>query len=942
MLIITARTCALSEVEDNQVGVWKKLPLPGQEKGSGRNRYIQNLGVDKDGIPWVIIDQLLYYWDGNTFIKVAGFDARNNNGVYYIIGGNDRDLYLLQPGKDKLHYDAYLLENNKMLFVRDCYMNGNGSDFCPVYVSKAGKLCNWGSRFLAVYSGGVWKKIETSLNADNASIFDFGDKVYFYFNGNLCTIDSSNNITSKDIAIPPNTSNGESAALWGKDTVIVTNRAGTVAAFSLQTGELVTLPQSITDLFVKTNNCGFRSLANGEVLFYHSANQMPSTLKIINTDGQVKSIENLAAQGLSVFQNEMTPLLNAPDGSFWLKSSIGGVIQVMGGSAIVYDWHTAAPMSRIRKMCLGRKNTIYVQSEDGIYVYDPTGNNKQNEQVATHWQDYSISRVSIQDSLGRIWCFLKDHSKEISCWDGNKWTHIPFSDEKLYPEPTMIDDRGHIILSNPRFDTECYVVSLESIKKYNSVEDALVALVAEGSKWFETQGYTGCVVDQSNHILLSGNGFHGVEMWDGKRWTTFSEIPSQPMVLESKKYGFLVYSRDSDNRYYNCTNGQLAPIDFGQSEAGKMLLGPQGIQPFDEELLKQRPYAYIQIDIGSQGNPIIKDPGSNVSYTISNHNYESRGILGKTRSGGFWLAESQSNRVLYTADGEVFPCDFSNLPLSDIKHSNLRFYEDPGNNLWVDAGYYAGKNHLFMYSRPSAQIGFENPPKTAARSVVMKITTDNVPANTKLFWRIDDAPWKLTEDDSLKLDFLKNGRHSVQIKAIDGIGGEIAISKPVQIESMAGFPKTVLVGKGPFSTDDYNWLLPVSGIPSYKGAQMGFTYKIDTGEWMTATDRGEAILGRLSKGAHTISVAAVEDGLFTDPNPVSFEFTYSPNIERIADKLILLLSSQDPGVREKATRELKSAGPEVVLEIRKQLKAVREILNNSWMLDQAMNEMVNR
>ncbi len=180
-------------------GRWEELPLPAAE-----DPQLHEMAMEPGGTIWIMANGGLYYWDGSAFVPPVSGQLASGQTPTGLYGGPDRVLYATQKN-DKYHWGKlYRLSDGEARYVTDYYYEM--TDGRPgLYVSKTGKLYNWGNRFLAVYSDGEWQRIEAKLNSRYTLVFDTGQTVHFYYNEKLYSADGDDNLAEHDLAVPVRT-----------------------------------------------------------------------------------------------------------------------------------------------------------------------------------------------------------------------------------------------------------------------------------------------------------------------------------------------------------------------------------------------------------------------------------------------------------------------------------------------------------------------------------------------------------------------------------------------------------------------------------------------------------------------------------------------------------------------------------------------------------------
>ena len=941
--LLAASVCLCAPDQAKPSGSWKKLPLPALAN-SNNQAPVRAISTDRKGNLWAIIDDGLYLWNGSEFVKNVDIKAKSNERSAALIGGGDRDLYVAQITYDAKKATLWKLSDGSATQVTE-YPVDNANDIVPVYVSKSGKLYNWASKYLAVYDNNQWKRIETNLHFYKTLVFETDDTVYFFYNGTLCSADDKNSLTSRDVTVPLQESTNYErfqSAVWGKERALISSVSGTGAVMlDLKTGEVIPPPESLAKTLAGLKGTSIGSMGKGSVLIsgWTGAPQRPA-LYVVDANGAVNEIDagayatdiNAAMKNLYMAQSEI-------DGSYWLGLS-SGILQIRKGEMVLHDWHNGMPFVNISTLKKGPGDIVYSRSLTNIYAYSPTA----SSDVYDEWSEYtSDSSMLARDSEGRVWIFLSEQPGKISCWDDGKWTHYDFPGGRGSISYAITDDCGHTLIEANQDKARGYDVSPDGIKSFESIEDALLAAVARGAKSFDAPGdRQGCILTDDGRIVFSRHLPEELKIWDGKRWGQVKTPQYANALLKSSKYGFLVRSGFQELSFSRYDKGLLEPVDFNKLTASQFVIGAQGVQPYDEELLKSNPNDYFTGEPKGTDRITVRLPGGQLSErpVLSDFNYYFS-LGGKGYHGGLWSSNANMGKRLFLLGDSVIECSFENTPLENSANMSVRLFDDRQGNLWAGAGYYLQKYHVFMRKNKQRRLKISSPPQNAVYTAELKLSRDStLPRKSQLFWNVDDGQWSHTSPDAIKISFPSKGEHKVKLIAVDSMGCAIAVSPAVTIMAEGDSPTTKLAGKGPFTVTNRIWKLPVTGSSSFKKAKIGYRYRIDSRDWLMANASDEAIFNNLKPGYHKIEAAAMDNGAYADPNPVSFDITYAPDWEETARRILTMFGSPDQNIKNQALAELKELGPGVIPELRRQLDLMKNSALNIYKVEDLLNQTV--
>jgi hypothetical protein len=942
LCLLAVSICSFASAAQEATGYWNKLPLPTVEDKQQTN--IEYAAVEKGGTVWICIRNIVYYWNGTKFVQPSTDQKENSGRVIGFVGGYDRVLYAVVVNSEKMKARLLKLSDGSAKYSLECYADQNYSAI-QVYVSRSGKLYNWGGKFLAVYTSGAWNRIEINLSTNKTLIFETDGNVYFYYSGTLCSADKNDKLTSKDIIVPfvkKTDFEQISGSILGADSaIIVSQNEKGIHAFKLSTGEKVTLTDAIYSKLANMMFSNIFPLNDGSVVLSDGVYaSLTKNLYVIKPDGTLTEIDvTKTAPDLPTAMRNQKNILSSKDDSIWIGMNIGGIAQVKNGEVILHNWKNGAPQDGVYALMSASDGSLYARTGNNLFKYDPDSKTPRSDE----WTEYSaIDERYFRDFSGNMWMMLVDHPMEISRWDGHKWDRflLPMNAQQI--SYIIYDNRGHLLFVPETPERPCCDLFGSTKTEYATVEDALIAAVADGAKNFGTTLKNGVCVAKDNRIIFRNGNRNEVKIWDGKHWGMLPLSQWETVVMDTTKSLFLTRDSNSDNSFLRYDRGQLVDIEPAEKESPIMLLGINGMQPYEEELLRSKPNQYIR----------VRKAPDNVIWTQKQRNWSKRpvdrnmipirnGIIPLTEGiwGGLWLGSRSGGPPVFCMSGEVIGCDLAGTPVENLQSGYLKFYDDYQGNLFIDAGFYRGYRHIFMRKNPQYQLVFVTPQKRAGNTVQLKMAPNSlVPWGAKIFWKVDNGEWNLAAKDRIEVRFSSSGKHGVNVIAIDPTGCAVCAATPLTITSEIGYPKTKMAGQGPFVIDQPQWKLPVTGAASAEGGSVEFVYRINGGDWDKATESGDANISGIKPGLHKMEISALEGDL-VDPNPVILEFTYKPDLEQIARRIIALLSEQGVQSRAEAVAEIKAASPEILPILRKQIDSIRTQANSLFIIENIISQM---
>ena len=907
---------------DELVGHWEEIPL------FPSSRVITpNIGIDPSGTLWVLFAR---YWDGEKLVELNDLRAIPGNYVYGHHGGADRKLYASRSNKHNNNNQLYELNNGQALYVTDFY-HDESYDYPALYVSKSGLLFNWGTRFLAVYVQKQWKQIEAYLHPRYALTFDTGEKVHFYYNQNLYSVDNDGNFDKRQISAPIESKPGRKrihGALWGQDKMLIFDSGSKqVYAYYLDSGEPVDTEPINSYLAVRPVYDVF-SVNNGDVwLLIHD--RRTYVFLRITPECDITSVKETAQLGWDNTQFWQFPhsVLSASDGSIWLSSRRDGIVRYKNGRIQLFGWRQGVNFGRCRYLLEDSQGRIYISSNKGVYVFH-TGQPAQPPAWVQRWQEYRLaSSHPIRDSEGNICMFLEDHPGRISRWDGYRWHHmnVPFDTSRV--GSLIADDKEYILLRS----TLWYDVSPSEVNQYENFRDMLVAAVSRGAKRF----YPGSLSEMS--ILVKDGkiwlGASRISYFDGERWDDFIVRTDIDYLYESPKYGIMITMEAG--KYHVFDRGQITNVEIPKHVPTRWLLGSKALQPFEQKILDEHPNEYIPVERAEDGKiyMLVRQEVGNTSTPLDISYRRADPIdryvetVTPGLGGGHWSDNIGGGGIFRFFGGRALGCDFQNTPIAYTKKRQV--LEDRAHNLWVDAGWYSGARHIFMKRLSDFKLTTENVPTEAKRSLTINTETrlsGQPQSNTRLFWRFKDGPWRGGElTNSATIYFPNDGLYQIEMVAMGPLGG-ITPKISFGIDATTPLPDTILTESGPYICKDIVWPIPANTVPSEPGRTPDLAYRFDEKEWQQAYRGNMISFQGLEPGEYHIQIAAVEEERYYDANPPSLNITYTPDYNLIVERRLELIMGDDPNQAQAALAEIKMAGTDIIPVLKQKFAEARKVL----------------
>ena len=406
-------------------GYWEKLPyLP------GRAEYTSDIGLEPGDVLWVIAGNSIAYWDGQRFRRPGNAELGLGPSVCRFIGGRDRGLYVAARGSEEHRGEIYRLSDGRALHVAD-FQYENAGTAPPLYVSKSGRLFNWGKDFVAFHTGDGWERSQAVTRPLHVHVFDTGEGVYFYCDRKLYGVDADGRVTAQDVPVelPDDTASERASvkgALWGRDKAILLKYGGSgVFGFDLPAGRPVDVGRinhamengRVYDLF---------RTADGSVWVLFADPQLGRYVFCrITPEGDASLVTSAAGFGWNNHQFRQSPqiVLSASDGSLWFGRYHKGILRYQDGGFFEFDGSGGLSLSSCISLLEDSRGRIYAHSPRGVYIFHP--GTTPADAVATTRKPTILKEVAWKHlpasghSLARAWrvgnsvCFTTTHEDGV-------------------------------------------------------------------------------------------------------------------------------------------------------------------------------------------------------------------------------------------------------------------------------------------------------------------------------------------------------------------------------------------------------------------------------------------------------------------------------------------------------------------------------------------------
>ena len=898
-----------------------------------------SLTADSGGVIWVQHDQDLAWLDKGQARTPAGPRLAT---IYYLttfFGGPDRGAYLAQGGPEQHQGMLYRLADGRATYLTDFYYDVAYEKPC-LYISKTGRIFSWGREFLAEYADGKWVRIDARLGL-YPCILDVGDTVWFYCNQKLCRADAGGRLSVRDIEVPIKATPGQRwvhGALLGRDTMLLVDyESKSIYACKLETGERV-LEARLGAAFAGLDASFCFGAADGSawVLAQDKASDTHrfdrQIFYRVTPGGDVRPMFETAA--LKWFDTRSlgypSSILLASDGSTWLGGPDGDVARWKDGRLRIFDWRDGLDLAAadfISEMPDGRIIAAprgVLSGGGSAYVFRPDVPSPPPPADLALWTDYRADRHGIiRDGKDGLWMFLADRPGEASRWDGAAWRHVkvPFDTAKV--GRCMGDDRGHLVVQAEGEAPGAYDVSVGGVARYADLRALLVAAVEAGVRRFEpSPDFAGCMVLDGGRIWFGYAGDTTLFHYDGRKWIGVPQEVKIRSVVESPKYGMLATDDAYRPRFYTYHERQMTPIATVMQKGDRGLIGPWGLQPFEEELLDRYPGLYEAVECAGRYQwcalTRTREQGE-VHYSRGDEPEALAVRLIPAQAGGFWT--SGNTWPFRELDGKEFHFDMGRTPFrgQDI----CQVMDDPAHNVWFATYESSAARHVWVKRLDRLRLKVADTPARCGRELKVKAKPEPPrlgAGGLRLFWRVDGGLWISGDSGGeATVCFPSSGPHEFQILGMDPTGGTMPRIVTRRVTATVALPRIVARMPGPMTVEDIIWTPPVWAKPSDSKELARVVYRTGDGEWEDASS-GRISMAPFKPGTYEIEFTAQEYPMFRDPTPVRLKVTYAPDARCIVEKRMAALAGEDTQRSWAVRKELLEAGPLIVPVIREKLR----------------------
>lgn len=580
----------------------------------GKSTPCKDLKIDRSGFPWLLADNHVYFFNGQAFERVPREQLSSSRYTDKLFGGPDRGLYLTQADNRDFRGQIFRLDAGKEKRFEEVTSFYYDTATWPsrVFVSQDGRLFNWGERFLAVFDGQTWKRIEAKFAPVSSSnrpvIVDLGDNVYFYssLSNTVYQADDASVLSSTDgpdsIAKAIATNNRSdrrrrvTAMPWGESRVLLYfERPSELFAFDVKTNQTVELRQvNELESFRKLRVSKFGVRQDGSVwMFPWYRAQNDHFVWTLSPEGDIAKLKGDSMldphRDWRHTHSANLPETKEKDVVVGLKSD--GLTIVSEGVSKHLGWRQGFTKTP-KAISIGLNNDIWVA---GSYVNgDVVRINWDNQPPAIEpmfadWSDWELvpgSRV-YQFGAEEIALFRADQPHHLSRWKDGKWTHqrIPINAVKIL-RVVQDDLRNLLVLASGSGNTRStFMIGSTDVTQYQSLNEMLTAAIESGATKFDGgPHYAGFVREDNGKLWYASDRSSTLQMFDGKLWSELTFPPGVQNLFRSSKHGAIF--KTGSNKFYRYNIGQFEKVEFDRVEAQTQMIVGSKSQLYDEPIAK--------------------------------------------------------------------------------------------------------------------------------------------------------------------------------------------------------------------------------------------------------------------------------------------------------------------------------------------------------------------
>ncbi len=961
--------CA-EEPSKSRVELFELLDSPG--------RRLSDLVIDPSGKPWVMVGGKVLFFDGQEFREPLSGKLRSGQYLTGLYGDHRRGAYATQSGKEQHQGMIYRLNEGQPEVVTTFYYES--ASFRPgLYVSRDGRLFNWGQRFLAVYHGGTWTRIEAKFGQNVVVpppvICDLGSEVYFYvpWNNRLYMVNEKSELSAT--TGPP--SIAAKVAEWGRGhatlRMITTPWAGDrilliplgkrpimLAGFNVRTQQEI--DTTGISAAVKSESIliddAFQTSQGNAWLLARRIRKPGSTFFKLTPEGKLEPMDDGGGLSWSNSRRRQYPksILETDDGGVVFGLPEDGFAVFHSEKLTRWNWRHGFAKG-VEHMQQGPNGELWVALDGHRMARVRLGDGAPPliEGVAD-WDEYTLLNNSRIYRLGegQFAMFRADRPGELSRWGQGEWTHqpLPFTTESI--NYSIVDDRGHLLVAPGSRDDGYFDIGESSVTKSESMEALLAAAVKGGAKRFDGgPQFAGILLTENGRLWVVYRSSEGLQMFDGEEWTSFRFNDRIQYLRPSREHGvsFLVQG----GVFYRYNRGQFEKVPPSVREARSLMLSPQKLLPFDKSLVEESPDRYFPVIQTRRGLQLFFDvdefqralhtpggtePVSTTSVLIP-HGFD---LVVPSPAGGAWLLGKNTSRGIRRLFGpQLLDVDLAGSPLAGKPVRAV--HETPQGDLWF-LTMYDRRVRVLRHRMSQLTISCKPMPKTCGRELSVSITAEpaRLSNGLQVLARLNGNVQLGAVDDkgAYRFRFPVSGEYRCELLGLR-LGGVVGNAPEFTVAATVELPETEWDNaSSDVALRTFEWRPPVAIKSTSADVSQEIWWRRDEGAWMSLASDGVVTMAGCEPGEYQFEFRAEEDGFWRDPTPVAVTVSYEPDFDAILAGYCEQMLSPDRQVRELALNRISQLGRLIESHLARKLKQAEEasrLLPQLRMIQQNINRL---
>ena len=934
-----------------EAGPLLELPMPRLDL------HLTGLAVDAADTFWILKGNSLFFWDGTGFRDPVSMDAPGDRPPYWMAlhAGPDHSVYAVRRSEKPRGDELYRLADGRATLTASLYTERQNKLPC-VYISRSGRIYNWGTRFLACLNDNGWERIEAALQDKETVVFDLGQSVFFYAERRLYRADQAG-LAEQPLKAQPqwlleNCEPGHPliGAAWNKTCAFLVQHdsPGRMLAFDLITGEEVVLNKahqtlrrvSIQDLFPGSE---------GSVWMWgYDHDQYEHAFFKMDAAGVVTRpftrSETPPWHSVRAWKNPEV-VLHASSGACFLAMPSDGIAMWKDGKLSRMNWRQGLGQGG-RYLAERSDGSVWTANGPRLVQVWPRVPKQQFESGV--WEEYTLwleSRIWETSPEGHLAMFRKDRPDALSRWDGYQWSFqpVPFNPDSL--RDYLVDDQAHLLVTSTMDGEGAYDIGPETVTRHKSWDALLLARAQQGVKTFHDADMQAIAVSPNQvwfahnlqELMIFDSTFPKPSRYD-IRVRCFHMTPDLGSIVNACD-GLYRYDRGQLVLIKNMPTDpsliRISPDDlYARRHTHSLLLGVQGLQPYDRDLALRFPALYYPVLMRGGERRLyfsVEDFEAARDKNASDVRFvtlpENVGILRPSSKGGAWL-ERRYGRGLPARliAKNLFYSDNARTPLDG--KTVLRTHEDRAGNIWFLTDLYNDATHAFVRRREEIRIQLDAPPTECGRTLPLRatITPEHLADEVQCLARVNGSDWMSFETNgpAITLRFPASGQYEVEIGGLL-MGTRIQPAPAFTLTATVNLPKVIRTDAGAELTiHDPFWRPPVELRPADNTAAQAMFWRVGDEAWRPMPSDNIIRLLQLAPGRYLLSFVAEEDGFWRDTSPTTFTINYAPDYEIAIDRRTRDLLHPEESVRRLAQQELVELGSVAGEAIKDRIKKIEE------------------